>query len=212
MFWFMVWLVCAIVCTVVAGNKGRSTGWWFVLGVLLGPLALLAIAFMPSMEAVKQDRAAAGDTDTMYRKCPFCAEVVRREAIKCKHCQSDLSAIVVADAKNIQTIVAKESEASAEEGGAAFMWTASLVVGIALVVIWAFSGSSAGVSSQASSSYRIDAPDGVDQKTMDDATACTIRGIAYFKSIDSWPKLSDGRDAGEVAADRCARSPLAFGK
>lgn len=28
-----------------------------------------------------------------FKKCPFCAEQVRQEAIKCKHCHSDLSAI-----------------------------------------------------------------------------------------------------------------------
>jgi ribosomal protein L37AE/L43A len=25
------------------------------------------------------------------KKCPFCAELVKREAIKCKHCGSDIS-------------------------------------------------------------------------------------------------------------------------
>lgn len=28
----------------------------------------------------------------MYKKCPLCAEAVRREATKCKHCHSDLTA------------------------------------------------------------------------------------------------------------------------
>lgn len=29
--------------------------------------------------------------DTGYKKCPFCAETVRAEAAKCKHCGSDLT-------------------------------------------------------------------------------------------------------------------------
>lgn len=40
--------------------------------------------------------------------------------------------------------------------------------------------------------------------------ACTARGVKYFGEIGSWPRLSDGRDARAVAADRCSRSTAAF--
>ena len=40
--------------------------------------------------------------------------------------------------------------------------------------------------------------------------ACVQRGIAYYKEIGSYPKLSDGRLASEVVADRCARTTTAF--
>ena len=40
---------------------------------------------------------------------------------------------------------------------------------------------------------------------------CQRRGVAYFKEIGSYPLLSDGRLAAEVAADRCSRSLAAFG-
>ncbi|MGI9487765.1 MAG: hypothetical protein ACR2RF_18175 [Geminicoccaceae bacterium] len=39
---------------------------------------------------------------------------------------------------------------------------------------------------------------------------CYERGIAYFKEIGSYPTLSDGRLAGDVAAERCGRSRHAF--
>lgn len=40
--------------------------------------------------------------------------------------------------------------------------------------------------------------------------ACVGRGIEYFSSIGSWPMLRDGRDAEQVARDRCWRTTTAF--
>jgi hypothetical protein len=40
--------------------------------------------------------------------------------------------------------------------------------------------------------------------------ACVMRGVEYFKAIDSFPKLSDGRDAIDVAIERCNRTATAF--
>jgi uncharacterized membrane protein len=39
---------------------------------------------------------------------------------------------------------------------------------------------------------------------------CTNRGIAYFKEVGSFPQLSDGRMAGDVAYQRCSGSDKAF--
>lgn len=43
-----------------------------------------------------------------------------------------------------------------------------------------------------------------------DYETCVRRGIAYFKEIGSWPRLSDGRDAEQVVKERCRRSTQAF--
>lgn len=39
---------------------------------------------------------------------------------------------------------------------------------------------------------------------------CTGRGVAYFQDIGSYPRLSDGRLAEDVARERCGQSINAF--
>jgi hypothetical protein len=71
-----VWLICGVGAAAIANSKGRSGCWWFVIGVLIGPLALLIVGFMasaPAPVAPKQvatipatstpSRPALGDTE-----------------------------------------------------------------------------------------------------------------------------------------------------
>jgi hypothetical protein len=48
----------------------------------------------------------------------------------------------------------------------------------------------------------------------DPVAECAKRGVAYFKEIGSFPTLSSapnaGRDAAEVALERCRRTTTAF--
>lgn len=66
----------------------------FVLNLLLGWTLIgwvcaLVWAFTASAPQVSSDGVKATDASTT-KNCPFCAEPVRREAIKCKHCGSVL--------------------------------------------------------------------------------------------------------------------------
>jgi hypothetical protein len=47
----MFWLICGIGAAAIASSKGRSGCGWFVIGVLIGPLALLIVGFMASVQA-----------------------------------------------------------------------------------------------------------------------------------------------------------------
>lgn len=84
------WLVIAFFAAGIAQAKGRSTVGWFVLGLFLGPLALL-VAALPSRRAdVEHAEAARGDSRTL-RLCPSCAEPIRREATRCRHCGTEVT-------------------------------------------------------------------------------------------------------------------------
>lgn len=77
----MVWLAISMACAIVAGNKGRSSAGWFVLGLLFSILALLIVVVLPSLKP-----ADAKPTPDTHIKCPDCREFVLRDARVCKHC------------------------------------------------------------------------------------------------------------------------------
>ncbi|MBX3543578.1 zinc ribbon domain-containing protein [Chelatococcus sp.] len=86
MEFFLAWIVCAFICAFVASSKGRSFVGWFLLGLLLPIVSLLALIAVPSLRAPayieKEQRQAARDS----KKCPECAEIVRRDAKVCRFC------------------------------------------------------------------------------------------------------------------------------
>ena len=44
------WLICGIGAAAIARSKGRSGCWWFFIGILIGPIALLIVGFMASVQ------------------------------------------------------------------------------------------------------------------------------------------------------------------
>ncbi len=84
----LFWIIFAILVGAYAGKKGRSSLGYFFLALALSPLiAFLILLILGENRArVDEQRIKAGD----FRKCPFCAELVKPEAIVCKHCGRDL--------------------------------------------------------------------------------------------------------------------------
>ena len=77
----IIWIVLAIGCAIFASNKGRDGGRWFVISVLLSPV--IGFILLLILQDVSQKTALE---DGKLKKCIACAELIKAEAIKCKHC------------------------------------------------------------------------------------------------------------------------------
>lgn len=78
----MLWVFMGLISAAIGRSKGGSAFGWLILGLLFGPLAWL-------FAAVKVP--ASSEHFGPNRKCPHCAELVKLEAVICKHCQRDIA-------------------------------------------------------------------------------------------------------------------------
>lgn len=112
---FIIAFVLALLAGLIAAKRDRS-GWLFFLGAAVGaPVAAIAMSVLsrggetamtlgmlglPTIVVITALAVRTGDQVATEegsfrgkRKCPFCAESVRAEASKCKHCGSVIEPI-----------------------------------------------------------------------------------------------------------------------
>ena len=84
-----IWVICGFIAGSIASGRGRSGCGGFATGFFLGPLGIIwALVMKKDQSTLDKEALKSGK----MKKCPACAELVKAEATKCRHCGEDLSA------------------------------------------------------------------------------------------------------------------------
>jgi hypothetical protein len=85
----LIVVLLGLIPAAIASSKGRNFIIWWIYGAALFIVALPHSLIMHAdRQVLEQRELASGDT----RKCPYCAELIKREAKVCRYCQRELEA------------------------------------------------------------------------------------------------------------------------
>ena len=82
----IIWIVCGIIGGVIMEARSHSFGTGCVLGVLFGPLGILIAAVLALQPPSATTKPTGMLAQQDRRPCPYCAEMIMRDAKVCHFC------------------------------------------------------------------------------------------------------------------------------
>jgi len=84
-----VWVLLSLAVRDFFGRRGLNPATGFALSIPLSPLIgfLVGLVMTPSTSNVEARRLSSGEG----RTCPYCAEVIKANAVVCRYCGRDIA-------------------------------------------------------------------------------------------------------------------------
>lgn len=88
LFILVLWVVLSGAVATTADNRGRFGLAWFIGSLIFSPLICFLLLMASPKNQDKIDSIAIKNGS--MKKCPRCAEIIKRDALVCKHCGHEL--------------------------------------------------------------------------------------------------------------------------